>query len=272
MTKKKRVLWLVLLVFITFGTYGCAKETTSSVPDPSVQAIKSAGDSVKYLFIQSDWDSLTTARIKTTTTQEQIDHAAKLVSRIKPKGKGDANTFFGLGLVMAIANAQKQLDIRNGKISPTAKQYNPDKNAGQKETAVKQNQNKLPKYIPKKDDVILKNHVLKNKDRLEDFIKNAQNHKESKIRVVKYDELRGALIYDLQSRYDEKVNQGWIDVKPDLNYFRKLKSDTQDVFNNAPQQCGSISKDKENGYYILKECRTNWEYRLLPIINDHERK
>ncbi len=251
LAKREKIVWLVLIVFIAFGTSGCTDKTPSSDTHSSAHAIKVAGDAVDFLFVKSDWDHLNTARIKNTTTQAQIDYAANLVSKIQPGEKLDANTAFGFGFALAIENAQKQLDERG--------------NVGEESS-------KVLKYTPNKNDVILKNHVLKNVDRLENFMKIAGKSDGDKIRVVKYVEGQGVLIYDLKSRYDKNAKQGLIEVNPDLKYYSKLKSERQDVFNNAPQQCGGLSKDMDKGYYKLTECRTNWEYYLLPIINDNQRQ
>ncbi|WP_197025116.1 DUF4362 domain-containing protein [Paucisalibacillus sp. EB02] len=124
-------------------------------------------------------------------------------------------------------------------------------------------------YIPKETDVVFKNNAMRNIDILEDFIETAgANGKdnESQIRIVKY-EPEGALIFDLQSRYDENANQAWIDVQPDLDYFDESAVISQDVFYNAPQQCWYMSKDIEQGFYKFHECRTNWEYHLFPIVD-----
>ncbi|OZU87520.1 hypothetical protein CIL03_15610 [Virgibacillus indicus] len=121
-------------------------------------------------------------------------------------------------------------------------------------------------YIPNEEDVIFKNNKMRNKERLDEFVKTAGDNNESQIRVVKYEE-HGAIIYDLKSRYDENAGVGWVRVSPDLSYYHTAEDEVQDVFNNAPQQCANISKDTAEGYYKLHECRTNWEYRLLPIVS-----
>jgi len=126
-------------------------------------------------------------------------------------------------------------------------------------------------YIQNETDVVLKNdHLLKNVDLLEGFMEVAGKDNESQIRIVKHVMAQGVIIYDLQSRYDKNADQGWIEVTPNLDYYKPLEDEVQDIFNNAPQQCGDISKDVAEGYYKLYECSTNWEYRLLPIISDHD--
>ncbi len=126
----------------------------------------------------------------------------------------------------------------------------------------------LEEYVPNEDEIVLNNNHLKNKDILEAFMKVAGENGESEIRVVKNEGVKGVLIYDLKSRYDKDAKQGWIEVFPDLSHYRASNNEVQDVFNNARQQCGYISKDETEGYYKLNECRTHWEYRLLPIINE----
>lgn len=129
--------------------------------------------------------------------------------------------------------------------------------------------NQEEEYIPSEMDVVLKNdYLLENVDLLEDFMAVAGENNESQIRVVKHVLGQGVIIYDLQSRYDKNADQGWIEVTPNLTHYISLENEVQDVFNNAPQQCGDMSKDVEEGYYKLYECRTNWEYRLLPIMSD----
>ncbi|MFC4557810.1 DUF4362 domain-containing protein [Virgibacillus kekensis] len=120
-------------------------------------------------------------------------------------------------------------------------------------------------YLPNENDVVLKNNELKNVDLLENFMEVAGKNNESKIRVVKYVRFQGVIIYELQSRYDENANEGWISVEPDLSYYKPSDNEVQDVFNNAGQQCGYITKDTVEGFYKLNECRTHWEYRFLPI-------
>lgn len=120
-------------------------------------------------------------------------------------------------------------------------------------------------YIPEEDDVLFKDNAMNNKDLLDAFIEVSGKNNESELRVVKYDD-DGVLIYDLLSRYDENANVGWIEVTPDLTYVTKGEDTVQDIFNNAPQQCASITIDEERGFYKFNECRTHWEYPLVPIV------
>ncbi|MFA1822344.1 hypothetical protein ACDX78_19640 [Virgibacillus oceani] len=131
----------------------------------------------------------------------------------------------------------------------------------------------LEEYEPSEADVVFNDNVLKNKDTLENFIEvageNGENN-ESEIKVVKDEGEKGVLIYDLKSRYDEDADQGWIDVFPDLSYYRTSENEGQDVFNNARQQCGYMEKDEIQGFYKLYECRTHWEYHLIPMVDADE--
>jgi hypothetical protein len=129
--------------------------------------------------------------------------------------------------------------------------------------------NSLVAYTPNETDIVLKNdELLENKSELEDFIAVAGTNSESHIRIVKWKPGQGVIIYDLQSRYDQNQDVGWIDVIPDLTYYEPLEDEVPDVFNQAPQQCGSMFKDSEEGFYKLYECRTNLEYRILPVVED----
>ncbi|WP_153833664.1 hypothetical protein [Gracilibacillus thailandensis] len=134
-----------------------------------------------------------------------------------------------------------------------------------------QNQTEDETFVPKETDVIFQNNELKNKEVLETFMETAGtkgNDNTSEIRVVKYFSSDNFIIYDLKSRYSEEADQRWIEVNPDTTYYDK-NSNTQDVFNNAPQQCGWLEKDTTNpkdAYYKFFECRTNWEYRFLPAL------
>lgn len=58
-------------------------------------------------------------------------------------------------------------------------------------------------------------------------------------------------------------------VYSDLSHYRASDDEVQDVF-NTNQQCGYMSKDEIEGNYKLHECRTHWEYRLLPTGEDNE--
>ncbi|WP_164215627.1 hypothetical protein [Virgibacillus sp. YIM 98842] len=131
----------------------------------------------------------------------------------------------------------------------------------------------LEEYVPGEDDVVVSNTELKNKDILEDFMEiageNGENN-ESEIKVVKDEGEKGVRIYELKSRYDENADQAWIDVFPDLSYYRASEDEVQDVFNNARQQCGYMEKDEFQGFYKLYECRTHWEYHFIPIDHANE--
>lgn len=121
-------------------------------------------------------------------------------------------------------------------------------------------------YIPEEDDVIFKNDAMRNKEILDGFMEVSGKNNDSEIRVVKYEE-NGVILYQLKSRYDENADVGWIEVNPDLTYYEMQEDEVQDVFNNAPQQCATMSTDDVEGFYKLNECRTHWEYRLVPIVS-----
>ncbi|WP_040983412.1 hypothetical protein [Oceanobacillus jeddahense] len=144
---------------------------------------------------------------------------------------------------------------------------------GQDESVEGQSQEEpLEEYVPNEDDVVYSNNELKNKDILEAFMETAGENgqdNESEIRVVKDEGTQGVLIYDLKSGYEKSVDQAWIMVYSDLSHYRASEDEVQDVF-NTDQQCGYMSKDEIEGNYKLHECRTHWEYRLLPTVDDNE--
>jgi len=147
--------------------------------------------------------------------------------------------------------------------------YSEQEEEKQNQTSEEQSQEEpLEDYVPGEDDVVVSNTELKNKDILEGFIEiageNGENN-EREIKVVKDEGEKGVLIYELKSRYDENADQAWIDVFPDLSYYRASEDEVQDVFNNARQQCGYMEKDEGQGFYKLYECRTHWEYHFIPI-------
>ncbi|ADU29105.1 hypothetical protein [Evansella cellulosilytica] len=132
-------------------------------------------------------------------------------------------------------------------------------------------------YVPSETDIIFKENTLTNVELLDQFVEVAGekgNDNESKIRIVKYVS-QGVMIYDLQSRYDDTVGHRWIEVLPDMSYYQSYEGETQDVFNNAPQQCNymekhTTSEHPDDEYYKLFECRTHWEYRILPVVGEGE--
>ncbi|WP_102029044.1 hypothetical protein [Salirhabdus sp. Marseille-P4669] len=132
------------------------------------------------------------------------------------------------------------------------------------------NEEPIEEYVPNESDIVLKANTLTNVKILEEFMEiageNGQDN-EREIRVVKVDN-QGSIIYDLQSRYDANANQAWIEVRPDMTYYQTYEGEVQDVFNNAPQQCSYMTKDEIEGYYKLFECRTHWEYRILPVVTE----
>jgi hypothetical protein len=131
----------------------------------------------------------------------------------------------------------------------------------------------LTTYRPRRGDVVQDQYTLKNTDKLDAFMADAAKGKEEKIRVVVRifkkssdhpDGPKGAIIYDLQSRHDAKAKESWIEVRPDLRYFNQSKA-TQFLIINNPQQCGSVIKDEEKGYYLLTQCHDAWSYELFPL-------
>lgn len=58
----------------------------------------------------------------------------------------------------------------------------------------------------------------------------------------------------LTIRYDEAADQEWIDITNE--------NGTGDI---PAQQCSSIVRNEERGYYMLEECTHQWEYSLYPI-------
>ncbi|WP_217587519.1 hypothetical protein [Lentibacillus saliphilus] len=193
-------------------------------------------------------------KIKDSTNQKHIDAAIEAIDKIDTNnGKHSENLAIVFGLQSAVLIAQVQLKEREG----TEDSSNYDSRDEQKE-----------QFQPDENDIVLKNNKLKNKDILEEFINVAGENNDSEIRIVKDEEEKGVIIYDLKSVYDKNVDQGWIDVIPNLEYYIAEKDEAQIVF-NIRQQCGYISKDQQLGYYILNECYTHFEYPLLPIINDN---
>lgn len=130
---------------------------------------------------------------------------------------------------------------------------------------LEENEVEVIEYISEEIDVLFKDNAMDNKDLLDAFVKVSGENNESELRVVKYDE-HGAVIYDLLSRYDENADVGWIEVTPDLTYYSPDEEAAQNVFNSAPQQCASLTVDEERGFYKFNECRTHWEYPLVPIV------
>ncbi|WNB91106.1 DUF4362 domain-containing protein [Bacillus sp. NEB1478] len=134
------------------------------------------------------------------------------------------------------------------------------------------NENKSKTFIPDKEDVIQDSFYLTNVDKLERFIADMNSKVQGKIRVVRY--LEGdkfadpdaPIIFDLQYVYDKQAKQGWIQVQPDRSYLSSKQAE-KELMNN-PQQCSTITKDEERGYYMLTECHDAWEYKLFPLEGD----
>ncbi|MFE4814431.1 hypothetical protein ACFQ9Y_25430 [Peribacillus simplex] len=78
------------------------------------------------------------------------------------------------------------------------------------------------------------------------------------------DKPRGVITYYLTSKYDEKAKEGWIEVVPILSGFKQSQDNPISVMESR-QQCGSIIRDEERGYYMLTECFHQWGYNLIPL-------
>ncbi|WP_147301644.1 hypothetical protein [Virgibacillus dokdonensis] len=185
---------------------------------------------VEHEDVLQERDALT---LKGSTDQEQIDKAMEAVNKIDMfSEENDEHYSLVAFLHIALTDAQKQLNERERK-------------QGMPDTKEKEEQPKEA-YVPNKNDVILKNNELKNKELLEVFMKDAgekgENSK-SAIRVVKDEGEKGTLIYDLESNYDKTAGQSWILVFTDLSYYSPSENEVQDVFTNASQQCSYMSKE-----------------------------
>lgn len=242
-------LFIVLIVMLILQ--GCFPESDSDIDI----AVKRIND----LFVVDDEEKIRKGepgKIKESTDQEQIDEAVEAMGNVDTLGRehDDEEEVLVLNIANAIIIAQNQLKGREDEQNSSSAQ---DEQKGEE-------------FHPTEDDIVSKNNHLINKDILEGFMKVAGENgedNESEIRVVKDEGVKGVLIYHLKSSYDNNADQRWIEVRPDLSHYRASEDDTQDVFNNAPQQCGYMSKDELVGYYKLNECRTHWDYRFPPISN-----
>ena len=136
-------------------------------------------------------------------------------------------------------------------------------------------------FQPEKDDVVYRYGIVENRDKLEAFRQSAAKGKEEYIRVVMYyektsdtyddrqEQPEGHVIYDIESKYDEKVKQGWLEVKPTLS-FRHSEDKYKVSAMKTAQQCGSIVKDEKHGMYVLQECHDAYNYTLVPLMNGIE--
>ncbi|CQR48464.1 hypothetical protein BN1058_02834 [Paraliobacillus sp. PM-2] len=251
--KRKIILNLFIVLSVIFALQACSFSNEAKVR----MAIKKVND----LFVDSDKEDIQEGKsgnIKASTNQKQIEKAMEAIEKIDTSGENQTeNQAIVFGLQLGVLNAQLQLAKREG-----TQQDSSNNNKGDEE--------QIKAFYPDEKDVVLKDGNLKNKDTLEKFMKVAGENgedNESEIRIVKNEGIKGVLIYDLRSRYDKNADQRWIEVYPDLSYYSAAENESQDVFNHAPQQCGFMSKDETEGYYILNECRTNLEYRFLPISN-----
>ncbi|UOQ92203.1 hypothetical protein MUO14_17165 [Halobacillus shinanisalinarum] len=252
--KKVIAISLFIVLSVVLVLQGCNTENESA------NNIDIAAKKVSDLFEVEDEEKVKegkSSKIKDSTGKEQIDEALEVIDKIDTSdGEQSENYAIAFSLQSAVLNAQLQLKEREGTLESS------DNSA--------QDEQKEEEFHPDEDDVVLKNNELKNKDILEEFMKvageNGKNN-ESEIRVVKD---KGPLIYDLKSRYDKNADQSWIGVIPDLSHYSASENEVKDVFNTR-QQCGYMSKDKQEGYYKLNKCQTHWAYRFLPIVNDNEK-
>ncbi|MFD2627597.1 hypothetical protein [Oceanobacillus kapialis] len=261
---KKKIISIVIILCGVFVLQGC----NTGNGDASTSNIDIANNLVSDLFEGEEIeDAEGFNKIKDSTDQEKIDEAREAVESVdeivREDGEENEDDELIYELHSALFHANYQLQERK-TTTELPRNTVPEEDAQDDE----QIEEELPEYQPDENDVVWKNNQLKNKNTLEEFIKVAgENGKDntSEIRVVKDEGPQGVLIYDLESRYDENADQSWIRVTPDLSYYNALENETQDVFNNAPQQCGYMAKDEEQGFYKFYECRTHWEYHFLPL-------
>lgn len=251
----RKVVVISLFILVTVGLgwqyYDSGNESNIDI----------AAEKVSNLFELVDEEG-ESSEVKGSIDQTHINEALGAINRIDTSGgdqkENEENSAIVFALHSAVFHAQYQLNKREGTLESSD-------NSTQEEQ-------KVEEFHPNEDDVVLHHNDLKNKDLLEAFMEDAGENgvnNESEIRVIKDEGANGVMIYDLKSRYDKNANQAWIDVFPDLSNYRASENEVQDVFNNGHQQCGYMSKDETEGYYKLNECRTHWEYRLLPITSDN---
>ncbi|MCC2249002.1 hypothetical protein JUJ52_03390 [Virgibacillus sp. AGTR] len=257
--KKVFAISLFIVLSVVLVLQGCNTESGNA------KNVNVAAKKVRDLFEIENVEAVKegkSSKIKDSTDQEQIDEALEAIDKIDTSDTSDGeqskNYAIAFGLQSAVFIAVSQLKEREGIRESS------DNNA--------QGETNGEEFHPDEDDVVLKNNELKNRDILEEFMnvagENGENN-ESEIRVVKDEGANGVLIYDLKSRYDKNADQSWIGVIPDLSYYSASENEVQDVFNTR-QQCSYMSKDEQEGYYKLNECRTHWAYRFLPIISDNQ--
>lgn len=125
-------------------------------------------------------------------------------------------------------------------------------------------------YVPRESDIVYKDNEIVNVHLLEEFMEIAGTDNESKIRVVIDHSEKGVIVYTLYSRYNSSQDSGGIDVIPDMSNYTPSDDEVEHIFNYSPQQCEYLEKDYsgEQGYYKLFECVTNWQFPLLPILED----
>ncbi|MGZ9816210.1 hypothetical protein ACXM0N_09805 [Peribacillus simplex] len=130
-------------------------------------------------------------------------------------------------------------------------------------------------YNLQKGDIVQTASSNDDSNRLDKFIADAEKGIEGKVRVVRIvepnytpvdeeieeEKPKGTILYDIKSGYDEQAKEGWLEVRPDYSYYTASENEQE----MQPQQCGSIVKDEERGYYMLTECFHAWEYELIPL-------
>lgn len=222
--------------------------------------METISDQVLGLFKEDGQPS----KIKDSTNQVKIREVQEALTNIALDPDNNGNTDLFLSLQSKIDDARMQLSERE-----RASDQPENNKQGEEE---RENED-LKKYQPSENDIVFSNNQLKNRDILEEFMQAAGEKGENnesdikKIRVVKDEGIDGVLIYDLESRYDEFADQRWIGVLPDLSYYNAPENEPRDVF-NIQQQCSYMTENKETEYYVLMECKTHWEYPLLPITNN----
>jgi len=244
---------IVSLLFILFlgmmFLQGCSFEKKSDL-EIATEKAKNLFDGDLDQFLQSDHN----IKLKDSVDQAQIEDAQEAFEKLDIEGKDleDEDVVELIILYSAVHYAEIELAIREGRDVPEG--YEPEV--------------ELDEYVTEESDIYFDEGSLINQELLEEFIETAGengNDNESNIRIVRDEGKNGVILYDLQSRYDENADQRWIDVYPHLDYFNTASQKTQEVFNSAPQQCSSMSKEYD--FYMMNECRTHWEFPLIPVVD-----
>lgn len=190
------------------------------------------------------------AELKSSVDQAQIEDALEAVEKLDVENEDELEL-----LILFTAVHFAEIELAKREDGDVTESHEPKE--------------ELEVYVPEESDITFEAGTLTNQEALEAFVKTAGENgddNESSIRIVKDEGENGVILYDLQSRYDENADQRWIDVHPYLDYFNTASLQTQEVFNSAPQQCGSMSKEYD--FYMMNECRTHWEFPLIPVVDD----